>query len=231
MHPKNVFVVVSRHQEDTSWTQRLSAQGYHVAVYEHTPHTHGAYAVPVNRGREASAYFKYIIDHYDSLNLYTAFVHGAERSWHHSGSLVDLITRAHVSAGYKSLNNRCMSNILQNDKLPHVAKFFKRFLEPYIGPMSQYNNWTEGEECCAQFIVHRNRITRYPKRFYQDIYNKFLLSANTATLDDKLIGNVLEWTFNLLFNNPYRDGKLTRKQHAQRQQARAHTDNPSCRRI
>lgn len=227
MQPQNTFIVISRHKKNTEWAKKLVEDGFHVAVYDHEPSDYGYY-VPTNAGREASVYLKYIIDHYDSLFTFTIFVHDDEKSWHHSGSLVDVITTTPPSL-YKSLNNLCMSSILENDKMPYMRVYFKKYLEPYIGSIDKYSDWTVGEKCCAQFIVHKKRILQYPKKFYEDIY-RWLLATK---LDAKSAGHLLEWTWGLIFDNPFKHHKLTVKSLQQRQETRKSDTNnkQKCRRL
>ena len=62
-------------------------------VYEKA-NPHSRYNVPVNRGAEASAYLKYVLDHYDGLPRWSFFVHGNESSWHHDGKLGERLAHA-----------------------------------------------------------------------------------------------------------------------------------------
>jgi hypothetical protein len=228
MKASNTIIVISRHQKDTSWTQKLVGKGFHVAVYDHDISSPYPYTVPTHKGRESAVYFKYIIDHYDSLMPYTVFLHDDEYTWHHAGSIVDLVVQA-KPAPYRNLNNRCMASILKgNILLPTVKKFYNKFLKAHLGPLERYEDWTTGDQCCAQFVLHRNRIRRYPKAFYEAIYNWFLTDT---TLDDRSAGHMLEWTYNLIFDNPFKDQKLKRKEYSKRQEYRDVHDSSSCRKI
>ena len=210
MNKEKTWVVVSRYQADTAWTQKLAENGHPVFIYEHIPNSTSPYNLPGNKGNEAGAYFKFIVDYYDALPQYIAFIHDHETSWHHKGSLVDKILEHQERKKrpqYENLNHLCLNHAIGNDKYPKLKWFYEKFLEPYIGP-SHKPDWTYGHQCCAQFIVHRNRIQKLPKKFYQDIYNWII----TTKWDSKVVGHVAcEWTVFLYLNNGKKDlGKCER---------------------
>lgn len=202
--PKNTTIILSRYNEDTTWTTPLVEHGFRVIVYDHIRQPNNPYYVPVNQGREASAYLKYIIDHYDHLPTFQIFLQAEDRAWHHNGSLSNRILSMYkkktpITQHYKNLNKVCLGNI-QNQITAHTFYFFDTFLAPYIGNREKYfGDWTPGNLCCAQFIVHKSRILKYPLKFYQDIYNWILTSKQ---LDEKGKGHMLEWTWFLIFDNP-----------------------------
>ena len=57
-----------------------------------------------NVGAHASVYLKHIIQKYDTLSEKTVFLHDEEFSWHHTGSIVDLVHN-NVSYDYFNLNH------------------------------------------------------------------------------------------------------------------------------
>jgi hypothetical protein len=202
MQPKDAFVVVSRFQEDVSWTRELSELGFHVAVYEHD--SKGApYAINEgNRGREASVYLKYIVDHYDTLHKYTVFTHGDSLSWHHEGSLVERIVSVRPSSKeLVTLNkkDKKLGTLSGNDLLPQMRKFYKKYLEPSLGPMKDHGglDLPLGFPCCAQFVVHRDLILQHPREFYEAL-EKYVVSEQDKKLS-KNAGHLMEWTFHVIF--------------------------------
>jgi hypothetical protein len=54
-----------------------------------------------------------------------------------------------------------------------------------------------GERGCAQFLVHKNRIHRFPKKMYQTLYDWLL--------ETEIKGNIpavfLEWTWHVLWSD------------------------------
>jgi hypothetical protein len=90
MQPAQCNVIVSVYNEDISWTERLRQLGYNILIYtKGDPNSRTS--VPVNKGNEASAFLKYIIDHYDQLPEHSIFLHGEENSTHHDGSLIEIL--------------------------------------------------------------------------------------------------------------------------------------------
>ena len=51
---------------------------------------------PINRGREASAYIRFIVTYYEMLPKHIAFIHGHENAWHqkYPGPLLKAIQNA-----------------------------------------------------------------------------------------------------------------------------------------
>lgn len=201
--PINTTIIVSRYDEDVTWTIPLVEHGFRVIVYDHVPRPNNPYFVPYNEGREASAYFKFLLDNYHNLTTYTIFLHGTDTSWHHKGSLTNTILnmykRKYKPKHYESLNHICLGGI-NNTIVKHSNYFFDKFLAPYVGDRKRFfGDWTPGNVCCAQFVVHKSRILKYPHKFYFDIY-QWLLTSKRMNHKDK--GHMLEWTWFIIFDNP-----------------------------
>lgn len=197
-HTEKTWIVVSRYKANTAWTQKLAQKGHPVLIYEHQNNPNSPYNLPGNFGREAGAYFKFIVDFYESLPTYTAFVHDEEFAWHHKGSIVDLILQqqnAQKRMPYENINHLCLNHAQGNPLYNKLIWFYTKFLQPYLGP-PQTKDWTYGHQCCAQFILHKKTITALPKQFYQNIY-KWIISTKW---EPKIVGHMLEWTYPLIFN-------------------------------
>lgn len=106
---------------------------------------------------------------------------------------------------FYSLNDVCTGNI-RNTIWNNTKQFFNKYLTPYIGKIEDYGDWTLGNLCCAQFVVHKSRILQHPKKMYKDIY-EWLMRTN---IDPEHTGRALEWTWSLIFDNPYKNRKLTK---------------------
>lgn len=219
MDQSNTIVVVSRHKKDVSWTSKLVDNQFRVLIYDHSAHKNHPYFVPKNKGREASVYIKYILDYYEHLTPYTVFIQDSEYSWHQDGSLVDLITnQLQKKIKFTGLNNKCMGFIKSNPMWPDMQAYWKKTLEPYFGDIEQYGNFTLGYNCCAQFIVNKNVIQKYPKEMYEKIY-AYLMDDD---VDEKVKGHMLEYTWNLMYNNPYKNTqkKLSKQEIAEGEEIR-----------
>ena len=91
------LVIASYKSQDVSWIKEIPSD-WTIKRYlldEQSPKPSGGLPVPRNFGREAMAYLTYIIDHYDNLPDYAAFIHGHYRGWHQ---------QAPISAKVRALN-------------------------------------------------------------------------------------------------------------------------------
>jgi len=137
------------------------------------------------------------------------FLQDEEKSWHHEGSLVDLVhEQINKKDKFHNFNNRCMALIEPNPLYPMMQDYFQKYLAPYIGPMERYGDWTAGYRCCAQFVVHQSYIRKYPKKMYEDLYSYMMDGRH----DEKAKGHMFEWTLHLLFDNPFLIHKMSEKE-------------------
>ena len=163
------LVIVSAHyNEDLEW---LKKSVWPVLICDKPGAASSSFApdpsctLDVNRGREASSYLKYIINNYDNLPNYIAFIHGHEDSYHQNGGkpLLEMIKTANVKKyEYIPLNNRWRL-ITRSTMIKEHENFIKDFnLDiPQVFVTNAH----------AQFIVSKNRILRNPKEYYTKIYN------------------------------------------------------------
>ena len=216
MNPSNLTFVISRFSRNTEWTQQLVHQGYNVCMYDHG-NPNNPYNIVKNVGKESIVFLQYIVDHYDYLNKYTFFLHDEDYAWHHKGHVIDLVNdevkESRTLKGrypkFKNINNRCCRSITSIDWFPSIKKWFDKYYGPYIGKHEKYLDWTYGEQCCAQFVVHRDRIRQHPKKMYQDL----LRWMYTTKLDSEESARYLEWTWRLLFDNPFKNRGMTTQEY------------------
>lgn len=135
----------------------------------------GTWVIP-NRGFEATAYLKYIIERYDSLPEAVAFIHGHEEAPHQQGGrhMFDLIHEANINKyGYVPLNNswRCVISPSQ------MRNFMHRWHELLNVPMPERFVVDTG----AQFVVTRERILSNTKEQYQYLFDQ-IESKDDATI-------------------------------------------------
>jgi hypothetical protein len=196
MNPSNSIIVISRYKKDIKWAKSFTDKGYVTLVYDHDESAQSnPYSLNLNKGKEASAYLKYIIDKYDSLPLYSLFIHDKDTSWHHQGSIVKLILDNQGSTKkYYNFNNRVCSTI-KNGVWKEMKSFYNKFLSKYLGPIEYFGDWTVNHLCCAQFVVHKSKIRQHPKKFYQDLFNWI----TTTNMDHEITGRLLEWTWRIIF--------------------------------
>ena len=166
-----------------------------------------------NKGREAMAYLSFIIDYYDGLPEYTAFVHSASYQWHNdvlSSHTEDLITRLRLETVQKQgyVNLRCSltpgcpfavfpkkpteTDIRKNDTRAHMVEIYQSLFGGSIEEVPD----EIGGVCCAQFVVSRDRIRERPRSDYVRMRDWAL----NVYIDTFGIGWVLEKVWHIVFN-------------------------------
>ena len=188
--------VVSRYNKNVDWVYKLDRVDKFFVYDKMKPSN--PYNVPVNKGNEASAYLKYIVDHYNDLAEYTFFVHDEEYSWHHSGSIKEQLEEAVASRKlYYNINDKCvLGSILQHPWYNDILNWYDSYVEKYI-PITSLpsRDFTENHRGSAQFLVHKSIITSLPLEFYQGLYDWII----TTNLDNSKSGRFLEWTWHIFW--------------------------------
>lgn len=190
----NTSLVISQYNEDFSWTNKLKNQ-YKIFLYQklnpNNPLNH-----PINKGQEASVYLKYIIDNYYNLNEYTIFVHAHETSPHHNGSIADILNNIYgMKTYYYNLNNYKLGYILTNSWIEEIKEWYKEYLEPELGDINLYGDFTYNHMGCGQFLVHKNTILKRSIIFYKNLYNWII----TTDLPNNKTSRFMEWTWHLMW--------------------------------
>jgi hypothetical protein len=199
-------VVVARWKRNVDFAYKITngvdknCLDVNVMIYD-KENPNNPYNVPLNRGNEASAYLKYIIDNYDRLTEYTFFIHDEEYAWHHSGSILDKYKEAIASGkDYYNINNRCewkSSNMIKPDMYKNLLKWYDQYIEKYI-PLAKVphnHDFIFSHRGAAQFLVKRDLIRNLPKEFYENLYNWIL----TTDIPSKTTGYYLEYTWHIFW--------------------------------
>lgn len=196
--PQTSDIVFVRYKNDIeSLVKRFEADGYCVKVYEKHPDNIATaeYAVPKNKGNEASGFLKYILDHYHNLPEHVVFLHDHEFAWHQKGSIYDLVSECKgTRVGYKSLNKFIWNNETI-EWIPELLDWYDEYLKPEMGSIHKYGDFMTGYEGCAQFIVHKKLILRRSFDFYQRLF-EWLMQTE---LTDYYSGRHLEYTWHLMW--------------------------------
>jgi hypothetical protein len=160
------------------------------------------YNVNVNKGHEASAYLKYILDHYDSMPDKVFFCHDEKYSWHHTGSIVDRLGDAlRDGKEFVNVNHFKLGSIIDNPLYDGIVEWWREYCRPYVSNMDKYHrDWTLGHKGCAQFLVSSARIRMYPKAFYQGLYD-WIVSTG---LPNYVTSRYMEWTWHVFWDDPPR---------------------------
>lgn len=187
--------VVSRYKKNTDWVYNLrNINNYYIYDKENPENK---YNIPVNKGNEASVYLKYIVDNYNNLADFTFFIHDDEYSWHHSGSIIDLLDEAVKSKKlYYNINDKCiLGSIRSNRWYDEILKWYDEYIDSYI-PLPN-KDWTINHRGSAQFLVHKSLITKLPLKFYEDLYNWII----TTNMPNSKSGRFLEWCWHIFWDS------------------------------
>ncbi len=192
MGNRNVFVVLSKYDEDTSWVSKLP---YPFAIYSKSPIDKNY--INLGTDSEASTYLHYIIENYDDLHEWTLFIHAHETHWHHPTSVIksceidlDSLGEEFISINHDFHNNTDNILIAEYDKdnmTPEeltVDEYQQVFIdifgkEEYNKVVEKYFSkegyiYSQKYPMSAQFYVHKSRILSRPKYFYQHCLEKLV---------------------------------------------------------
>ena len=189
-------MVVSAYRDDLAWLRNVEAIGIRTHVYGRPgAEAPTAEQLPVNRGDEAAAYFRYLADHYDNLPEYVMFVHGHEYAYHAPTSMattcrLDVPTQVEAMGGFASLNHDTRGQT--------VRKYADRLMPSYSAQWTKQlgRGWSaaflaralaelyeDAEQppvstptklafpASAQFVVSKAAIQKRPRAFYARAYN------------------------------------------------------------
>lgn len=198
-HVKDVTIVTNHYNEDLEWLKKSNVPLVICSKTLPSPQCN----VDQNKGREATAILKYIIDNYEHLPKHIAFLHGHESAWHHQGKMnilhvIQNCAKIH-EYGYISLNNHFINDRnMDNPKMKHLHEVWPKLFEPYLKrPAPAYLL----HDCCAQFIVSCERIKRHPKKVYQHWYN-YIMYQDPNNDGGYLISVVFEYLWHIIFGEP-----------------------------
>ena len=193
------MLVVSHFNEDLTWIDLFLGDKLPHIVYTRSSDKLALHNFHVNKGREAVAYLRYIVDYYENLPSLIAFVHGHRKSGHQtdpSDIVVALRAVRWNKYAYMPLtSSRTVSFFRQNDSNGVIATNFELWrdvLQEELGPSPPNGIDTH---CCATFIVRREAILAHSRTFYSRILEYMLASPRS----DLATGQTLEFTWHIIF--------------------------------
>ena len=215
---KNVVAVVSCYKRDLNWTKKLMEFVDKIYVYDHAEiisenkfilnNVDYHYEEIVNKGCEASAYLKYMIDNYNDLPEKIILIHDEDHSWHHDGSIIDRIrdniwkkdmyvNLNHFKWGDSRLSSDgYIDQFRPNDR---YYNFYQETLHPYFGDIRRYSDFLSGYKGCAQFIIKKICVSRNSIQLYIDLYNYINSERVTFGHESGGFGYLMEYTWNIIF--------------------------------
>lgn len=183
-------LVLCHWREDLSWLQH---QPYPAIVYE-KKNDGTRHATPRNTANEASAYLKFIVDYYDRLPEFAVFLH-SHRYAYHQEDLLSILNDL-VPTHYCNLNSVIWGNREDPDRTL-LYHHHRSWVEDFLGPLPPLLL----DRCCAQFVVHRDRIRSRPLAFYEKALAVALDDAvdERDTEANRQLGLLFEWLWPFIF--------------------------------
>lgn len=149
---KKLTVVVNHYQHDTSWTSRLI---HDVAIYnKNNQHNHLYERNLPNVGFDTIVYLKFIVDNYDNLPDYVAFLQ--DDPFYHCSEVIKKINSFKFDSEFLPL---CTSYIVGNHDLEMTENYARRVGLEIKGQLKMLAS--------CQCIVSKNLILKRPKSFYE----------------------------------------------------------------
>lgn len=194
-----LVVVTSHYSEDLGWLRDIDLPVVVCSKTSPSP----LCTQDENKGRETTSYLKFIADNYHRLPRHMAFVHGHSDAWHQKASvgLMDLIKNCaqYKQHGFISLNNYYFDDRRpENHAMQHLFRIWDDVFRPYLHrDPPQYLH----HDCCAQFIVSRERVLSLPRDAYVHWYN-YILHVDSTGDGGFALGLIFEYVWPILFGEP-----------------------------
>lgn len=194
LYCEKIVILTSHYNEDLFWLKGIDLP-FIIASKNVSNNT---LYIPINKGNECSAYLTYIIKYYDYLPEFTLFLHGHYTHWHQSRSIFNIINNITFDKQFLNINDVCLDDRdMNNPVMYELKKYIWDYLfKDELGEMPpKFYDY-----CCAQFLVHRDRIRLRSKQFYINILN--YINVYDIPIGDGIHGNTsyyLEYIWHYIF--------------------------------
>lgn len=165
-------IIVAKYKENTDWTNKYPE----AIVLTKGVDVH-------NIGREVGTYIDYIIEHYEELEGKYFFVQG--NPYDHCPSIEEEFNN--TNGDFRWFSNRYFTCDMMGR--PHDNIDIKAFLNN-IGVT--YNSDKITFYGCCLFMVSAERIKKYPKSFYENLWNIIANDAKACYAFERCIGILYE---------------------------------------
>jgi len=148
-----------------------------------------------NVAREAPAFLRFIVDHYDNLPARTVFLHGHRTSWHDKDEAV-VLRYLRWDLDFANLNWQAKYRIGPNSvggvgfRYDYIKLAWPKVFQPWFGDMPPYFDMF----CCGQFLVSRDNLRAVPLAFWRS-YLDFATTTDILSGPDLSIMYEHMWTF------------------------------------
>lgn len=189
---KEVAVISSHYKEDLNWVNFIK---YPVKVYSKTLKNKNF--INFNKVQEAPAYLKYIIENYNNLPEYSIFIHGHLMSEHQSDNIINIVNSIDFTKDIINLNREdWVQTISRGDefedrKFSWIEENWKDLIGDYL-PLPDSLSFPS----CAQFSIHKSKITQYPIEFWQHLFDW----CEKTELDNFISSRIFEYIWYYIFS-------------------------------
>lgn len=191
-------IITSHYNEDLTWLNLIS-KDHKVFIYSKSNKNYNY--MPLNKGNEASAYLKYIIDNYDNLGDKNLFIHGHRMAYHQSCDMDFIINNLKWDLdSYFSINRRDwyfdegVNNTHHADNYNCMKSNWGNIFGNNLAFPESFHHYS-----CAQFQVDKELILSNSKQFYEHLFN-WLMNTNMPNYWN---ARIFEHTWHYIFTkNP-----------------------------
>jgi hypothetical protein len=156
---KDLEVIVARYNEDVNWTKDLV---YKSTIYNKNEQDNHLFEKNLpNVGREGHTFFNHIIENYNNLPEYLAFLQG--NPFDHCNNVISEINNFDFKTEFKHLGVHHQLTMLDENINNYVQDFTKRIGIEVTYPIYMVPG--------AQYIISKRMIRKKPIEFYHKILN------------------------------------------------------------
>lgn len=151
-------VIIARYKEDISWTSSLT---HPFKIYNKNLEDKHLFELNLpNVGREGHTHFSYIVDNYNHLPDYIAFLQG--NPFDHCPNVIEQINHFNFKSQFLPLGNTFRERL---EEYPHILQEVETYSKKIGFPLVQPLYYVPG----AQYIINKTLILTKPIEYYRSI--------------------------------------------------------------
>lgn len=167
----NNTVVIARYNEDISWVKQLN---WDYLIYNKGEYISNEYKQIPNIGREGETYLRYIIEFYNDLPDYTAFLQGDP--FYHCPDLIYKIKHAPLDNQIVNLTNQVATDNPDSELMSHNVKSLNL----------DYTEHLFTFPAGAQFIIPKTYIINKSLKWWKQCYDLYVSDHNNPWAFERL---------------------------------------------
>lgn len=156
------LLLVSHYNENLSWLKYIPIS-YKFIVASKTIALKTLF-VRKNKGNEVSSYLTYLVKYYGRFPRYTLFLHGHNDAWHQIYPIGFILSNLKLTNEFQNINSVSLEKSWRERHMSGLKQVWKELFEDELGVIPRELQ----DRCCAQFVVHRDRLMLRSKDFYEE---------------------------------------------------------------